>query len=222
MARTKQTAKKSTGGGRRQLATMRAAKAPTPPLIRTSRHQLTTEQYKKYKFLVFSKPELRNFEVDGEAFERYRVTVKDKKKKLLGYLPLPEKYHDAWVQLCYNVAYNQHAFRILHKLREAKELSLSQRTCAEKAAKSIGAILRQYLLARRLIMIELMDNGGGTEWLHPDHCLVTFNEYIIKERFDYHWTRPKPAHVGYFTRDALGEDMKTKMSEYKVNQYQFC
>jgi hypothetical protein len=198
---------------------MRAVNAPPPPapafqsLIKPSRYQLTDEQFRKYEFLVFEKPELRRFEVDGEDVERYKVTVKHQNGKHLGYLPLPAKYHDAWVHLCYTVVYQRNVFSILQKLCHAKELSSQERGCAEKSVRSTGAILRHYLWARRHIIKELLDHGGGTEWLDPNHCLVYFNEFIIKERFDYHWDCPQPMHLEFFTQDALCEDMKEEMSK---------
>jgi hypothetical protein len=104
MARTKQAAKKLTGGGsgKRQLATMRAAKAPRSvipsfvSLIPPSRHQLTEAQVKNYKFLIFEKPEHRRFEMGDDTFERFRVTVKDKDDNILGFIPLPIKYLGEW------------------------------------------------------------------------------------------------------------------------------
>jgi hypothetical protein len=221
MARTKQTAKKSTGGPRvrQRLATMRAKNAPRSPspdfvsLIPPSRHQLTEEQVKNYKFLTFDQPELRSFDVGDEVFTRYRVSIKGKNGKVLGLLPLPIKYHDAWVQMCYNVVYNRNAFRILGKLRGDKDLNAQERACAGNSMKSAGAALRHYLWARRHIVLELLSHGGSSNWLDADFCLPKFNEYIIKERFDYHWEKPQREHLEYFEKDALSKDMKKEMSQ---------
>ena len=221
MARTKQTAKKSTGGPmvRRQLATMWAKNAPRPPnpefmsLIPPLRHQLTEEQVKNYKFLTFEQPELRSLKVGDEVVERYRVSVKGKNGKVLGLLPLPIKYHDAWVQICYNVVYNRNAFRILGKLCGDKDLNAQERTCAGNSMKSAGAALRHHLWARRHIMLELLNHVGSSNWLDSDFCLPKFNKYIIKEWFDYHWDKLKREHLEYFEKDALSKDMKKHTSQ---------
>ena len=110
-------------------------------------------------------------------------------------------------------------FRILWELSKAKGLTAPELACAGKSMKSVGAALRHYLWVRRHIIVELLDSGGSTKWLNANHCLPRFNEYIIKERFDYHWVNPKPEHLEYFEKDALSEEMEEEMGQCKFDLY---
>jgi hypothetical protein len=222
MPRTKQTAKKSTGGKcpRQQLRTMTAKKKPLAKkankrikkwLMPSSNSQMTREQFDSYNFLTFDPPQTKTYMLhDGFKVNRLRVAVKHTDGHLLGYIPVPTRYGQAWIQLCYLVVYYRNSHMSFRFLSESEDLSKDEREMARLSMKSAGAMLRYYILARRLIILELLGQRHNPEW--TDSPLPLFNEYIIKERFDWHWDLPTdPKELAYFDEDPFGDEMKDLM-----------
>jgi hypothetical protein len=137
----------------------------------------------RYTFVVFDKPESKTYtKAQGGTFKRLRVPVYNlggsRTDLPLGYLPLPTRYLPHWKQLCYTVVYHKCMHNALNTLSKQKDFP-SARDCA----RSISAILKYYLYCRGKIIEEIFSMKG-----RDFKTLPTFDEYIIKERWDLHWT----------------------------------
>jgi hypothetical protein len=181
--------------------------------------RLTEEEINKYNFLIFGEPELRSYLAPhGQQIERYCVPVSEHSgngmKRLLGYLPLPKDYLNAWVQLCYNVVYSKEIFTIHMELLQDSTQLPTRRKYLANAAASAATQLKYYIYCRRKIIEDIQENASHSYSLH------VFDEYMIKERFDYHFIPPKKlVKLPYWDadpfdiEDAMGEKKK-KMDEF--------
>lgn len=227
MARTKITAKKATGGPgpKRQLATMQASKgtgAPTRVQIRRTRSLLkqplvpfTGVEYNEYNFLVFEQPEMKVYQVgDGSReIESYRVPVFEwidgDTRRPCGFLPLPTQYLQYWVQLCYNVAHRQTLLNSY--LNMAADADVQRPEILQKLIKQAGVELRNYLYCRKMIIEDIMNNAKHSGSLH------VFDEYIIRERFDYHFMSDKELrNQKYWGADPFDPDMQNAMGKWNL------
>jgi len=139
---------------------------------------MRSDEMRNYNFVVFDKPEVVNYDhPDGGRTSRMRVPVKKSDSTLLGYLPLPSQYLDFWKQLCYTIVYHKEMQRTMAKISRKKEPGTSR-----DLSRSLSAILKYQLYSRGLIIEDIFaQKGMDIMRLH------TFDEYIIKERFDLHW-----------------------------------
>jgi hypothetical protein len=98
---------------------------------------------------------------------------------LLGYVPLPSRYEDHWKQLCYTIVYHKLMHTALCTLARSKRPRYPE---ARNCARSVSSILKYNLYARGKIIEEIFTKRGPNF-----NTLPTFDEYIIKERWDLHW-----------------------------------
>ena len=103
------------------------------------------------------------------------MEVAPPQNNLLGYLPLPTQYLHHWEQLCYTIIYHLCMYKVLK--------SLNTDDHAQSCACSVSTILKYNLYCHGMIIEEIFLKKG-LEFQR----LATFNEYIIKERWDLHWT----------------------------------
>jgi hypothetical protein len=147
--------------------------------------QMKDEEVNKYDYVAFDKPEVKNYKKhDGTQLTRLRIPVRSttgpRNTMILGYLPLPSRYLPHWKQLCYTIVYH----KCLHdslKLLEREGGYKYARNCARSAS----TILKYNIYCRGKIIEEIFSLQGS-----QFEVLPTFDEYIIKERWDLHWVDP--------------------------------
>jgi hypothetical protein len=149
------------------------------------------EEVNKYSFVAFDEPEVRRYgKPDGGELTRLRIPVSatsgPRDTLILGYLPLPLRYLKHWKQLCYNIVY----FKCLHASLKVLEREGGYKY-ARDTSRTASAILKYNLYCRGKIIEEIFSLQGA-----QFDNLPTFNEYIIKERWDLHWTEPAELEVG--------------------------
>jgi hypothetical protein len=149
------------------------------------RDQMKDVQVNHYGYVVFEEPCAARYKrPDGTEERRLRITVRSTSAPantiILGYLPLPCRYLNHWKQLCYNIVY--------HKCLHAALKVLEQEPGyphARSSARSASAVLKYNIYCRGKIIEEIF-SLQGMEF----NTLRTFDEYIIKERWDLHWVDP--------------------------------
>lgn len=106
----------------------------------------------------------------------------------VGYLALPRRYAAAWTQLCYTIVYwlsiwqgwTREAGR---KRRVRNQLAHDVLVlCINNSAARLG----KYLSIRRLIIEELLQHTFSEDGKDQ---LDVFDEYLIRDRFDWLWTK---------------------------------
>jgi hypothetical protein len=139
---------------------------------------------------------------------RYRVPVFNpfQHNDFLGYLPLPFKYYAHWMDLCYQIVYQCNAYDALREaLKTAAEGDVEG--ALNENYNSVAARLKYLLYARGMIIEEMLSRKGQTYLTLP-----TFNEFIIKNRFDYCWL---PEHVlqtqPHISADPFSDEMQEHM-----------
>jgi hypothetical protein len=169
---------------------------------------MTGEEYGEYGFLTFGVPELHQYlDYDGEEVERWRITVTDSEGELLGYLPILDRYLKHWIQLCYNVVYRQEQVRIYTDMMQEV---VANRKILLGVLTQASVELRNLLFCRKAIMEEILRAAHSGE----DETLDTFDEYIIRDRFDYHFLSQKTLkEKEYWGSDPFSEEMEGPMGE---------
>jgi hypothetical protein len=105
---------------------------------------------------------------------------------MLGYLPLLCRYLSHWKQLCYNIVYH----KCLHTaLKVLEQEGGYPHACS--CARLASAILKYNIYCRGKIIKDIFSLQG----MQFD-TLPTFDEYIIKERWDLHWVDPADMVLG--------------------------
>jgi hypothetical protein len=142
-----------------------------------------------YSYVAFDEPEVALYDKpDGAQLTRLRIAVysTDGDATILGYLPLPLRYWKHWKQLCYTIVYHKCLHNSLKLLEREGGFKLA-RSCALSAS----AILKYQIYCRGKIIEEIFSLQGS-----QFHTLPTFDEYIIKERWDLHWIDPADMILG--------------------------
>lgn len=122
----------------------------------------------------------------GGSYSRCRVEVFQTNGESLGYLPLPARYAGAWVQLCYTVVYWMSQWKAwVAELAKPPRSEEQPPEIIQLCVNNSGARFLQYLLIRRLIVEELLHHHASRD---GDDELQVFDEYLIRERFDWLWT----------------------------------
>lgn len=124
---------------------------------------------------------------EGGTYRRCRVEVFNGAKELQGFLPLPHRYASPWSQLCYIIVYWMSMWKAWvaqagKGLRNRGQPATLVQTCINNSATR----LLKYLLIRRLIVDELLQHAMSKR---EDDELDIFDEFIIRDRFDWLWTR---------------------------------
>ena len=175
---------------------------------------MTVQEYEEYDFLTFQVPALGGYSnYHGVGFNRWRIGVTDSKGKFLGYLPILPRYLEYWVQLCYNVVYRQEQVRIYMEMMRGGP---TNRKILQDILTQACVELRNYLFCRKAIMQEILEVAHSGE----EGSLDVFDEYIIRERFDYHFmTEPKLQQQEYWGSNPFSQDMEGPMS--KIHPFTF-
>jgi hypothetical protein len=182
------------------------------PLLQLMGDRVSDEVLQEKNWLVFERPERNSYRTpDGQSIDRYSVKVfTEDMSDFLGYVPLPAPYHDAWVCLCYNVVFFRNVYRtLMNILDNAQDTHQSYLRFIQESIQSTSAKIRYYVFVRKTLIEELL-SCKGKEWTLPK-----FNEYIIKERFDYHHkTLRELQNCDHIGRNPFDEDMEKHMGEF--------
>jgi hypothetical protein len=174
-------------------------------LLRQVKDRIEEEEFDDYHFLVFDQPQRVTYPND---VIRFRVPVLSPyiHQHLLGYLPLPVKYYMPWVDLTYQIVFIRNAYDTLREaLRNMKDQDAINALTRNFA--STAAFLKYLLYARRMIMQEIFSTKGQ---VNP--TLPTFDEFIIKYRFDYTWDSEKDLRGRkHIFKDPFDEEMEKHM-----------
>jgi hypothetical protein len=153
---------------------------------------MSEEEFDAYPFLIFDEPEAITYRGDVVRF-RVGIFSPHQDDDFLGYLPLPWKYYGAWRDLCYQIVYQRNAYLTLRTALLTTPDGDTSGALTENYD-STSARLKYLLYARGMIIEEILSTKGKTQ-----PTLPTFNEFIIKERFDYCWLPEaelrKQAHI---------------------------
>lgn len=123
---------------------------------------------------------------EGGEYRRCRVEAFNGAGELLGYLPLPHRYANAWSQLCYSIVYWVSMWKAWAAEAGRPRRNRSQPTDLVKTCINNSATrFLKYLLIRRLIIDELLEHPMSKR---EDDQLDIFDEFIIRDRFDWLWT----------------------------------
>ncbi|KAF8552237.1 hypothetical protein OG21DRAFT_161087 [Imleria badia] len=140
-------------------------------------------------------PEERQYDhPNGGTYTRCRIEVYMSTKgdaEFAGYLPLPNRYREGWIQLCYNIVYRRKQWEAWAQElnRPGQELKAPVHFL-EDCMKNNGIRLLQYLTARRYIIEELLNHFPTKN--NTDE-LRLFDEYLIRDRRSWLWT--EPSHI---------------------------
>ena len=147
------------------------------------REQLKDAEISEYPYLVFGEPETVRYTTAGGNVARLRVPISAlfEPETILGYLPLPTRYQLHWKQLCYTIVYHRCVHATLRNFEKDKRYPF-----ARDCARSVSAVLKYQLYCRARIIEEIFSKKGSFFDTIP-----VFDEYIIKERWDLHWTEPE-------------------------------
>jgi hypothetical protein len=75
--------------------------------------------------------------------------------QLKGYVPLPMRYREIWLELCYNIVLLTNVWKLWSK-EEEKALKPKEKKMATACRRNVGTLLVQYVLARLLAVEELV------------------------------------------------------------------
>jgi hypothetical protein len=142
-----------------------------------------------YNYVAFDEPEVALYDQPDDAqLRRLRIAVcsTDGDATILGYLPLPLRYKKHWKQLCYTIVYHKCLHNSLKLLEQEGGFKH-----ARSGALSASAILKYQIYCRGKIVEEIFSLRGS-----QFQTLPTFDEYIIKERWDLHWVDPADMILG--------------------------
>lgn len=114
-------------------------------------------------------------------YPRCRVPIRSDRELFLGYLPLPYKYHQAWLDLCYTVVYLEAILRCWETAYENEELR-DRKELIHLGLSTAGNRLLQHIVARMHIVQELLTHSPHHD--HDSETLPIFDEYIVRNRFD--------------------------------------
>lgn len=106
--------------------------------------------------------------------------------RVVGYVPLPRRYAQAWTQLCYSIVYWMSMWKAcLAKLSEPRRSNRQPADMMQKCVENAGCRFAKYLHVRRLIIDELLQHRFSQDDFDQ---LDVFDEYIIRDRYDCLWT----------------------------------
>jgi len=209
----KLTARKRTGAGNRIIRHQ-----VNPLRLRPWKDQMRDEDIQTYNYMVFDEPELKRYtSANGNTqFKRLRIPVRNPQvnpphNNLVGYIPLPLNYLPYWKQLCYTIVYYKVMHQALGKSGHRND------KVVQSGKQSTSTMLKYYLYCRGLIIEEIFNQKGKAYFELP-----TFDEFIIKERFDLHWledeeiSRAEDQPGAFFGRSIfLDQDVVNALGEWK-------
>jgi len=173
------------------------------PLLHQVKDLMQDDEFDSYRFLIFERPE--KIHRNGILWYQVPIYNGDIHQDFLGYLPLPAKYYTEWVQLCYQTVYFRNAFAVLGNAIKPMKGDFEEALIMHRD--SVGAILKYLLYARGMIIEELLSKKGQ---INP--TLPLFNEYIIKNRFDYSWDSDEESRTReHMFEDPFSDEMRPHM-----------
>lgn len=123
---------------------------------------------------------------DGRTYARCHVEAFNRKGNILGYVPLPHRYAAAWVQLCYSVVYWMSMWKAwVAELGGAPRVPQQPEGLVQACINNSATRFLKYCLIRRLVVGELLQHSMSPM---EDDELDIFDEYLIRDRFDWLWT----------------------------------
>ena len=170
--------------------------------------QMKDKEIDNYNFFAFDKP--RIVRSPNSAAMQLAVPVRSSDNDTpLSYVPLPSQYESHWKQLCYTIVYHKAMHSALCTLTHSKRPKYQE---ARNCARSVSAILKYNLYTRGKIIEEIFTKRGSNF-----DTLPTFDEYIIKERWDLHWVElsklGKFTGAEYLGRSPFDEDVADALSK---------
>ena len=135
---------------------------------------------------------LHRYRDDEELHEACQVPVYKGGEPTM-YLPLPLRYRDAWVLLCYHIVYwaNIRDFWAIELQKDG--LSDKRREIAQKLKDNCAVRLLSHIIARRLVAEELLKLEWTVQW--GAESVYTLNEFLIRDRRDLLFTKFQHVHV---------------------------
>lgn len=121
----------------------------------------------------------------GGKYVRCRVEVFDSQKNSRGFLPLPLRYRDHWVQLCYTIIHTRCEWDAWIASRPSqRRISGFSQNLVDDVAQQNAARLLHYLRIRRKIVEELLSHTMAADG--KDH-LDIFDEFLIRDAKGWLW-----------------------------------
>ncbi|KAG2045668.1 hypothetical protein BDR06DRAFT_978046, partial [Suillus hirtellus] len=102
--------------------------------------------------------------------------------RLRGYVPLPMRYRDIWLELSYNIVLLMNIWELWSK-EEGKPLRPKEKKMATACRQNVGTLLVQYMLARLLVVEELVSLSYNIE--PGEECVKSLNEWKVRMLRDW-------------------------------------
>jgi hypothetical protein len=102
--------------------------------------------------------------------------------QLKGYVPLPMRYREIWLELCYNIVLLINIWKLWSKEVE-KALKPKEKKMATACRRNVGTLLVQYMLARLLAVEELVSLSYNTD--PGEECVKVLNEWKVRMLRDW-------------------------------------
>lgn len=123
---------------------------------------------------------------EGGTYKRCQVEAFNQAGQAVGYLPLPRRYSQAWIQLCYAIVYWLSTWKAwLDELGRPPRVRQQPGDLVQLCIDNTGTRLIKYLHIRRLIVDELLHHRMSQN--ESDDELDIFDEYLIRDRYDWLW-----------------------------------
>lgn len=154
--------------------------------IPSVRKEMDRTEWQEYaaKAIWYEIPQERDYRhASGEEYRRLRIPVFNQGKRLLGYIPLPHRYHAAWINLCKTVVFYSIEWNLWvaesekPNPRVPKDVSLELR-------RDTGTKLLQYMKIRRMVVSELLNPEANKQ---DGGSLDVFDEYVMRESCCWLW-----------------------------------
>lgn len=182
--------------GKRPAGTVMLDKPVTSFVIPTVKAECSFDQ--ALTDITFGPPEEADM-IDGETKETFqtgRVPVMQA-KQLIGYVPLPLRYRQVWLELSYQIVLHTQMWN----LWAAEEKKLKRKTMKDKAAilrQNSGAVVTQYTLARLMAVDELVSWQHETSEAGKERVstLIEWKIRWYRDWFDYNYAQVSATATG--------------------------
>ncbi|KAG2029990.1 hypothetical protein BDR03DRAFT_987380 [Suillus americanus] len=139
----------------------------------------------------------------GKTFRTCRVPVMEN-RKLRGYIPLPMRYREAWLELSYYIVMHTNVWRLWVE-EEEKMKRKSQKEKAAILRQNTGALVAQHMLARLLTVLELVGSLCGTSMPGPErvHTLDEWKIRMSRDWFNITYEEVSRADIAFLNADPI-------------------
>jgi hypothetical protein len=103
------------------------------------------------------------------------------------YLPLPLRYRDSWILLCYRIVYWAKLRDLWESEVQKDDLSHRKRGIAQNLKDNCAVRLLSHIMARRLVAEELLKLEWRMQW--GEESVYTLDEYLIRDKRDLLFTK---------------------------------